>query len=218
MKPSVAGRPAPPAARRASERSLFAPEPLGHPAAMGLALSSLSSWFYGGQYKVVMVGLDNAGKTTILYRLNLGDVITTTPTVGSNVEEVTHRSVRFQVWDLGGQDKLRKVWSTYYVGAHAVVLVIDSMDRERLPLVRDELAAITANDELRRAVLLVLANKQDVQGAMSPMDITQQVCGAHKEIRLLAFAEPHVCCPLPVYSSSSISTRSTHGKSSHAPR
>ena len=143
---------------------------------MGLAVSSLYNYIFGGQqYKVVMVGLDNAGKTTILYRLNLGDVITTNPTVGSNVEEVTHRGVRFQVWDLGGQDKLRKVWSTYYVGAHAVVLVIDSMDRERLPLVRDELASITANDELRRSVLLVLANKQDLQGAMSPMEITQQV-------------------------------------------
>jgi small GTP-binding protein len=165
----------------------------------GLTISSLASWFFGGSYKVVMVGLDTAGKTTILYRLcvppsvatasvrrndrtaiaccrNLGDVITTTPTVGSNVEEVTHRGVRFQVWDLGGQDKLRKVWSTYYIGAHAVVLVIDSMDRERLPLVRDELATMTANEELRKAVLLVLANKQDLKGAMSPIEITQQVC------------------------------------------
>ena len=137
------------------------------PIRMGLALSSLYDYFFGGQYKIVMVGLDNAGKTTILYRLcvqrllsfdtviptavcgrgsNLGDVISTNPTVGSNVEEVVHRQVRFQVWDLGGQEKLRKVWSTYYIGAHAVVLVIDSMDRERLPLVREELAAITSSD------------------------------------------------------------------------
>ena len=99
---------------------------------MGLVFSSLwSRIFGGGQYKIVMVGLDNAGKTTILYRLHLGDVITTTPTVGSNVEEVSHRNVTFQVWDLGGQDKLRRVWSTYYVGSHAVVLVVDSMDRQR---------------------------------------------------------------------------------------
>ncbi len=145
---------------------------------MGLAFSTLtdyvSSWVFGGvEYKVVMVGLDNAGKSTILYRLHLGEVIKTNPTVGSNVEEVVHRNVRFNVWDLGGQEKLRKVWSTYYVGAHAVVLVIDSMDRERLPLVSDELAAITANEELRRAALLVLANKQDLDGAMSAIEITQ---------------------------------------------
>ena len=168
---------------------------------MGLSLSSLYSWaFGGGEYKVVMVGLDNAGKTTILYRLHLGEAIDTNPTVGSNVEEVVHRNVRFQVWDLGGQEKLRRVWTTYYVGAHAVVLVIDSMDRERLPLVREELASITANEvpnsilllalmaapytsgacharaqELRRAVLLVLANKQDLEGAMTPVEITQQL-------------------------------------------
>ena len=142
---------------------------------MGIVFSGFYNWFMGNNYKVVMVGLDNAGKTTILYRLNLGDVITTNPTVGSNVEEVTHRGVRFQVWDLGGQDKLRKVWSTYYVGAHAVVLVIDSTDRERLPVVREELTAITANDELQRACLLVLANKQDLPGALSPMEISQQL-------------------------------------------
>ena len=79
-------------------------------------------------------------------RRHLGDVISTHPTVGSNVEEVTHRNVRFQVWDLGGQDKLRKVWATYYCGAHAVVLVVDSTDRARLNVVRDELAAITSHE------------------------------------------------------------------------
>ena len=141
---------------------------------MGLAFSSLYSWLWGGrEYKVVMVGLDNAGKSTILYRLHLGDVIATHPTVGSNVEEVVHRNVRFQVWDLGGQDKLRKVWSTYYCGAHAVILVIDSMDRERLPIVCDELNTITGHEDLKSAALLVLANKQDVQGAMSAVEITQ---------------------------------------------
>jgi len=131
--------------------------------------------FGGGEYKVVMVGLDNAGKSTILYRLHLGDVIQTNPTVGSNVEEVMHRNVRFQVWDLGGQDKLRKVWSTYYVGAHAVVLVVDSMDRERLDIVREELATIVAHEDLAGSALLVLANKQDMEGAMTAMEISQSL-------------------------------------------
>ena len=198
-------------------------------AAMGIAISSLFRWALGtgGEYKIAMVGLDNAGKTTILYRLcaipsaaarcaqthdaspslrrHLGEVITTNPTVGSNVEEVVHRNVRFSVWDLGGQEKLRKVWSTYYVGASAVILVIDSLDRDRLPSVREELAGIIAcevspaathppdacpvraspertrshafvlSQELRRAALLVLANKQDLEGAMSPIEITQQL-------------------------------------------
>ena len=132
--------------------------------------------------------------TLLQWRLNLGDVITTNPTVGSNVEEVTHRGVRFQVWDLGGQDKLRKVWSTYYVGAHAVVLVIDSTDRERLPLVREELATITANEELQRACLLVLANKQDLPGALSPMEISQQV----RTRQIITRASPLLITPRPV--------------------
>ena len=144
-------------------------------------------------------------------------MITTNPTVGSNVEEVTHRSVRFQVWDLGGQDKLRKVWSTYYVGAHAVVLVIDSTDRERMHLVRDELAAITAHEELRSAILLVFANKQDLQGALSPMEISQQVCAARRApLRLLRRIPPTPACRR-ARSSSSTRIRSTRGRSSRAP-
>jgi len=143
---------------------------------MGLTFSSLWQRLWGGgEYKIVMVGLDNAGKTTLLYRMHLGDVIETHPTVGSNVEEVTHRNIKFQVWDLGGQDKLRRVWRTYYVGAHGVVLVVDSMDRERLPLLREELTALTTSEELRTAALLVLANKQDLDGAMTAVEITQQL-------------------------------------------
>ena len=143
---------------------------------MGGSLSSMVGYLIsGGEHKVVMVGLDNAGKSTILYRMHLGDVIATHPTVGSNVEEVVHRNVRFRVWDLGGQDKLRKVWSTYYSGAHAVVLVVDSMDPDRLPLVYEELTAIAGSEELRTAALLVLANKQDVNGAMSAVEISQQL-------------------------------------------
>ena len=150
--------------------------------AMGIVVSSLMNRLFGsGQYKIVMVGLDNAGKSTILYRLHLGDVIETHPTVGSNVEEVTHRNVRFQVWDLGGQDKLRKVWSTYFVGAHAIILVVDSTDRERIGLVRDELAALGRNDEATAAILLVLANKQDLEQAMGAAEISTQLqLHAHK--------------------------------------
>tara|TARA_B110001452_G_scaffold204756_1_gene174741 strand:- start:544 stop:1053 length:510 start_codon:yes stop_codon:yes gene_type:complete len=121
------------------------------------------------------LGHADANACCMRLRRHLGDVIQTNPTVGSNVEEVMHRNVRFQVWDLGGQDKLRKVWSTYYVGAHAVVLVIDSMDRERLDLVREELNAIVAHEHLLGSALLVLANKQDVEGALTAMEISQHL-------------------------------------------
>jgi len=103
----------------------------------------------------------------------LNDVIETHPTVGSNVEEVTHRNIKFQVWDLGGQDKLRKVWATYYIGASAVILVVDSMDRARLPQLKEEFDALTTCDELRGAALLVFANKQDLPDAMTAVEITE---------------------------------------------
>jgi len=140
---------------------------------MGLLFSSLWSRLFGNkEYKIVMVGLNNAGKTTILYKLHLGDVIETQPTIGSNVEEVVHRNIRFQVWDLGGQETLRKSWGTYYINTHAVILVVDSTDREHMPVVKRELSAITAHQDLGEAVLLVLANKQDVPGAMNAAEVT----------------------------------------------
>lgn len=61
-----------------------------------------------------MVGLDNAGKTTILYQFLMNEVVHTSPTIGSNVEEVVWRNIHFLVWDLGGQQTLRAAWSTYY--------------------------------------------------------------------------------------------------------
>lgn len=66
------------------------------------------------EHKIVMVGLDNAGKTTILYQFLMNEVVQTSPTIGSNVEEVIFRNIHFLVWDLGGQQSLRSAWSTYY--------------------------------------------------------------------------------------------------------
>ena len=75
---------------------------------MGIALSKLWGVLFSGKnYKVVIVGLDNAGKTTTLYKLHLGDVVVTQPTIGSNVEHISHRNVHFEAWDLGDQDTLR---------------------------------------------------------------------------------------------------------------
>ena len=74
--------------------------------------------------------MQNAGKTTILYRLSLGQLVKTTPTIGSNVEELTYNNVQFQAWDLGGQESTRSVWDVYYMSTDAIVYVIDSQDDE----------------------------------------------------------------------------------------
>jgi hypothetical protein len=74
------------------------------------ALASLSK----RQFGVLMVGLDAAGKTTILYKLRLGEVVATIPTIGFNVETVTYKNISFNVWDIGGQSKIRPLWRYYY--------------------------------------------------------------------------------------------------------
>lgn len=128
--------------------------------------------FPAKEYKIVVVGLDNAGKTTTLYKLHLGEVVSTQPTLGSNVEEVVYKNIRFEVWDLGGQDRLRNSWSTYYTGTHAVIAVIDSTDRARISIMKDELFRLLPHEHLQSAVILVFANKQDLKDAMTPAEIT----------------------------------------------
>lgn len=73
------------------------------------------------EHKIVIVGLDNAGKTTILYQFLMNEVVHTSPTIGSNVEEVVWRNIHFIMWDLGGQQSLRAAWSTYYTNTEVYI-------------------------------------------------------------------------------------------------
>lgn len=78
------------------------------------------------------VGLDAAGKTTILYKLKLGEIVTTIPTIGFNVETVEYKNICFTVWDVGGQDKIRPLWRHYFQNTQGLIFVVDSNDRERI--------------------------------------------------------------------------------------
>eukprot|EP00929_Paragymnodinium_shiwhaense_P084286 TRINITY_DN4504_c0_g1_i1.p1 TRINITY_DN4504_c0_g1~~TRINITY_DN4504_c0_g1_i1.p1 ORF type:complete len:183 (-),score=39.43 TRINITY_DN4504_c0_g1_i1:323-871(-) len=128
--------------------------------------------------RILMVGLDAAGKTTVLYKLKLGEVVTTIPTIGFNVETVQYKNLEFQVWDIGGQEKLRNLWRYYYQGTHAVIYVVDSSDRDRIQLAREELQRLLGDDELRDSALLVFANKQDLPHSMSSADVADKL-GLH---------------------------------------
>jgi small GTP-binding protein len=125
--------------------------------------------------RLVMVGLDAAGKTTVLYKLKLGEVVTTMPTIGFNVETVEYKNISFTVWDIGGQDKIRKLWRYYYTGTDGAIFIVDSSDRARIEDARDELMGMLNNDELREAVLLVFANKQDLPGAMDAAEMASKL-------------------------------------------
>merc|ERR1711874_586737 len=138
-------------------RSLFA---------MGLVFTKLwQRMLSNTEMRILMVGLDAAGKTTILYKLKLGEVVTTIPTIGFNVETVEYKNISFTVWDVGGQDKIRPLWRHYYQGTQGLIFVVDSNDRERIGEARDELNKTLNEDEMRDAILLVFANKQDLPNA-----------------------------------------------------
>merc|ERR1719478_695187 len=130
------------------------------------------------EMRILMVGLDAAGKTTILYKLKLGEVITTIPTIGFNVETVEYKNINFTVWDVGGQDKIRKLWRYYYQNTQGLIFVVDSNDRDRIEDAREELAKILAEDEMRDAVVLVFANKQDLPNSMPVAEVTEKL-GLH---------------------------------------
>ncbi len=85
-------------------------------------------------------------------------------TVGFNVETVTYKNVRFNVWDVGGQDKIRPLWRHYYTGTQGLVFVVDSQDRERIDEAKQELHRILSDREMKECLLLVFANKQDLPG------------------------------------------------------
>uniref|UniRef100_A0A8P0TKK0 ARF GTPase 3 n=2 Tax=Canis lupus familiaris TaxID=9615 RepID=A0A8P0TKK0_CANLF len=118
------------------------------------------------------------GKTTILYKLKLGEIVTTIPTIGFNVETVEYKNISFTVWDVGGQDKIRPLWRHYFQNTQGLIFVVDSNDRERVNEAREELMRMLAEDELRDAVLLVFANKQDLPNAMNAAEITDKL-GLH---------------------------------------
>merc|ERR1711902_8797 len=82
--------------------------------------------------RILMVGLDAAGKTTILYKLRLGEIVHTIPTIGFNVATVQYKNINFTVWDVGGQEKIRPLWRYYYRGADGIIFVVDSNDRQRI--------------------------------------------------------------------------------------
>ena len=110
-----------------------------------------------------------------MYKLKLNQDVTTIPTVGFNVETVTYKNVKFNVWDVGGQDKIRPLWRHYFSGTQGLIFVIDSNDRARIDEARQELHRIILDREMKEALLLVFANKQDIPGSMTPTEVTEKL-------------------------------------------
>ena len=143
---------------------------------MGFIFSKLWAKLLGKKdVRILMVGLDAAGKTTILYQFKMGEIVKTIPTIGFNVETLEYKGLNFTAWDIGGQDKIRVLWKQYYQNADSLIFVVDSNDRDRINEAAEELKKILAEEDLKDCIVLVMANKQDINGALSPAEVTEKL-------------------------------------------
>ena len=132
--------------------------------------------FFGKKnVRILMVGLDAAGKTTILYQLKMGETVKTIPTIGFNVETLDYKGLNFTVWDVGGQDKIRVLWKHYYQNTDGLIFVVDSNDQDRIEDAAEELKKLLESEDLKNCPVLVLANKQDLDGVLAPGEVCRQL-------------------------------------------
>ncbi|KAH9495532.1 Arf GTPase arf1 [Bulinus truncatus] len=129
------------------------------------------------QVRIIIQGLDAAGKTSLLYRLKLGEVVSTIPTIGFNVETIDWNGIKLCAWDLGGRDKIRPLYRHYYANTHGFIYILDSNDRERLDDALQELVSmiLMGEDEVRDTVVMVMANKQDLPNVLSAQEIEDKL-------------------------------------------
>lgn len=128
--------------------------------------------------RILLLGLDGAGKSSLLYKLKYNEDFHTVPTVGFNVEMIDAKKKRVKialtVWDVGGQMKMRAHWRNFYQDTAGIVFVVDSSDVKRLDEAKRVLEQTLKSDHLRGLPVVILANKQDIEGAATVMEITEQ--------------------------------------------
>lgn len=123
--------------------------------------------------RILILGLDNAGKTTILKKFNGEDIYEISPTLGFNISTLEFQGYKLNVWDVGGQQTIRSYWRNYYEQTDGLVWVVDSADTRRLLDCKKELQALLTQEKLAGTSLLVFANKQDLPGALSHEEIAK---------------------------------------------
>jgi len=121
--------------------------------------------------RILMLGLDNAGKTTILKKFNGEDISQISPTLGFNIKTLEHKGYNLNIWDVGGQKSLRSYWRNYFETTDGLIWVVDSAYKRRLQDCKKELHSLLQEERLLGATLLVFANKQDLQGALTVEEI-----------------------------------------------
>lgn len=129
----------------------------------------------GRELRILLLGLDNAGKTTILKMLASEDISHITPTQGFNIKSVQSEGFKLNVWDIGGQRKIRPYWKNYYENTDILVYVIDSADKKRFEETGVELEELLSEDKLTGVPVMIYANKQDLLNASPASEIAEQL-------------------------------------------
>jgi len=143
---------------------------------MGKVFSNLfRPLFHEKELKILLLGLDNAGKTTILYKLKINETVNTIPTIGFNVESIKRDGVNFTMWDLGGQDKIRSLWKHYYHNTDVLIFVVDSNDTERFKIAKKEFHSIMNEEDMKNAKVLIFCNKQDLPNACTTKRLSKDL-------------------------------------------
>ena len=118
--------------------------------------------YHEWEARILILGLDNTGKTTLLRALSNEDITHIMPTQGFNIKSLIHEGFQLIVWDIGGGYVVRAYWRSHYDHTNALVYVIDSADRRRITECNEELTALLMEEKLTGVPLLVFANKQDL--------------------------------------------------------
>lgn len=119
------------------------------------------------EMRLLILGLDNAGKTTILKKFNGEDISQISPTLGFNIKTLYYSSFKLNVWDVGGQTTIRSYWRNYFEQTDGLIWVVDSSDLVRLEDCKKELHNLLKQEKLAGATLMIFCNKQDIAGALS---------------------------------------------------
>ncbi|KAG5970428.1 ADP-ribosylation factor-like protein 2 [Claviceps spartinae] len=119
------------------------------------------------EMRILMLGLDNAGKTTIVKKIMGEDVHTVSPTLGFIIKTIDYDGIG----DVGGQKTLRSYWRNYFEKTDALIWVVDATDRLRIQDCKEELHGLLLEERLSGASLLIFSNKTDVEGCMDEHDI-----------------------------------------------
>ncbi|NWX98302.1 ARL14 protein, partial [Nothoprocta ornata] len=127
------------------------------------------------QGNILILGLDFAGKSTLWYRLKCNDHFLTIPTIGFNVDMIeTQKDFTLTFWDVGGQQKMRQLWGSFLENTDGLLYVVDSSDQQRLEESKKELERVLKNEFIKNVPVVLLANKQDLPGALNAEEVTRR--------------------------------------------